>query len=277
MGEHMDIQKRVDAGTKFLKELINETPRIGVVLGSGLGNFADKLENPIKVQYKDIPLFPQSTIFGHAGTLYFGTLNKTSVVLMSGRVHYYEGYNQSEVTIPVRIMSKLGIDTLILTNAAGGINLEFSSGALMLISDHINLSGANPLIGPNLDEFGPRFPDMSDTYTKALRLSLLESAKKENIDLKEGVYAMMSGPSFETPAEIKYLRSIGADAVGMSTVPEAIVASHCGLKVIGISCITNMAAGVLNQKLSHEEVFETANRVKSRFSQVVELAIRKIK
>ncbi|NLY81782.1 MAG: purine-nucleoside phosphorylase [Clostridiales bacterium] len=273
----MDIQKRVDAGAEFLKELINETPRIGVVLGSGLGDFANKLVNPIKVSYKDIPKFPQSTILGHAGTLYFGKLNEIPVVLMSGRLHYYEGYSQSEVTIPIRIMSKLGIETLILTNAAGGINLEFTAGELMLISDHINLSGSNPLIGPNQDEFGPRFPDMSDTYTKELRYSLLKSAKKESIDLKEGVYAMMSGPSFETPAEIKYLRRIGADAVGMSTVPEAIVASHCGLKVIGISCITNMAAGVLNQKLSHEEVFETANRVKSSFAQVLELAIKKVK
>lgn len=273
----MDIKERIDTATKYLNGIITETPKIGVILGSGLGDFANKLTNPIKISYGDIPEFPMSTVLGHAGTLYFGKLGGTPVVLMSGRVHYYEGYSQAEVTIPVRIMKNLGIDTLILTNAAGGIDLNFSAGALMLISDHINLSGSNPLIGANLDEFGPRFPDMSDTYNKELRYNLLESAKKESIDLKEGVYAMMSGPSFETPAEIKHLRIIGANAVGMSTVPEAIVASHCGLKVIGISCITNMAAGILNQKLTHEEVFETANRVKSDFAKVIELAIKQVK
>lgn len=193
---------------------------------------------------------------------------------LEGRIHYYEGYTQQEITLPVRIMSRLGVQTLLLTNACGGINLTFTPGTLMIITDHINFSGSNPLIGKNLETFGPRFPDMSAVYTPALRNALKAAAEEKGLELREGVYAMYSGPSYETPVEIRFFRTMGTDAVGMSTVPEAIVASHCGMRVLGISCITNMAAGVLDRKLSHAEVVETANRVKQRFTQVLDLAIQ---
>ncbi len=269
----MDINERINAATYFLKGYNMRNATIGIILGSGLGDFAENLTDCIAINYKDIPGFPTSTVVGHGGEMYLGYFKGIPIMLMSGRFHYYEGYDQKEVTMPIRIMKNLGINTLIITNAAGGINLEYSSGALMLISDHINLSGSNPLIGPNMEEYGTRFPDMSDTYSEKLRTSLMDMALTNNIDLKEGIYAMMSGPSFETPAEIRYLRAIGADAVGMSTVPEAIVASHCNIKVIGISCITNMAAGISKQKLTHKEVFETAQRVKNDFAKIVDFAI----
>ena len=269
----MNINERINKATDYIKSFDTKNPKIGLILGSGLGDFAVNLTDSLTINYKDIPGFPTSSVIGHEGKMYFGYYNNIPVMLMSGRFHYYEGYDQKEVTLPIRVMKNLGIEKLIITNAAGGINLSYGEGALMLISDHINLSGSNPLIGPNMEEFGTRFPDMSDTYNEELRTLLKQEAFKNNIDLKEGVYAMMSGPSFETPAEIRYLRSIGADAVGMSTVPEAIVASHCNIKVIGISCITNMAAGVLKQKLTHEEVFKTAQRVKNDFAKIVEIAI----
>lgn len=269
----MNIADRINEATTYLKDLDITTPKVAIILGSGLGDFAKALEEAKEVKYKDIPGFPISTVIGHEGSLYFGCYQNIQVMLMSGRFHYYEGYSQKEITIPVRVMKNLGIETLIITNAAGGINKDFKEGALMLINDHINLSGSNPLMGPNLDDFGTRFPDMSDVYSKELREKLFDAAKEEGLILTEGIYAMMSGPSFETPAEIKYLRTIGADAVGMSTVPEAIVASHCNMRVLGISCITNMAAGILNQKLTHEEVFETAQRVKTDFKKILELCI----
>jgi purine-nucleoside phosphorylase len=268
-----ELSERIENAYAFIRGMTNVKPVIGLVLGSGLGDFSDRIEGQTVIPFGDIPGFPVATVEGHRGAFVFGTYNGKTVVAMRGRLHYYEGYSESEITMPIRVMKKLGVRTLLLTNAAGGINLSFSEGALMLLTDHINYSGSNPLIGKNLDEFGPRFPDMSDVYNRELRSKLKDMAEKEGIRLHEGVYAMYSGPSFETPAEIRFFRTIGADAVGMSTVPEAIVARHCGMEVIGVSCITNMAAGVLDRKLSHLEVIETANRVKGTFTRVVEMAV----
>ena len=220
-----------------------------------------------------MPNFPISTVEGHEGRLVIGTLQGKTVVAMQGRFHYYEGYKMEEVTFPIRVMKLLGVKTLIVTNAAGAVNTSFKPGDLMIITDHINLSGNNPLIGKNLDLFGPRFPDMSNAYNKELRKIAKNVANSINIDIKEGVYAMMSGPTYETPAEIKMIRTLGGDAVGMSTVPEVIVANHCGMKVVGISCITNMAAGILEQPLNHEEVIETSNQVKNNFIKLMETLV----
>lgn len=269
------MQKRIDGATKFIKERC-ERAQIGLVLGSGLGDYADSLANKIVIDYKDIPGFPVSSVEGHASRFVIGERFGRRIIAMQGRFHTYEGYSQQEVVIPVRVMKKLGVETLVLTNAAGGINTSFKQGALMAISDHINYSGANPLIGPNLDEFGARFPDASECYNKALRKALLEKAKEAGIDLHEGVYVMFSGPSYETPAEIRMARVMGADAVGMSTVPEAIAAAHCKLKTVGISCITNMAAGILDAPLVHAEVMETANRVKATFIKLLDILISEI-
>ncbi len=268
-----NILSRIDSATNYIKSITSAKPVMGLILGSGLGSFADTLDDATVIPFADIPGFPVPSVAGHAGNLVFGTHMGKAVIALSGRVHYYEGLPQSEITIPVRVLARLGVKKLLLTNAAGGVNLDFSAGALMLITDHINYSGQNPLIGKNLDEFGVRFPDMSDIYTKTLRETLKEKALSKGIALREGVYAMYSGPNYETPAEIRMFRVLGADAVGMSTAPEAIVAAHAGMQVIGVSCITNMAAGVLDQKLDHAEVVETANRVKGEFLQVVSLAI----
>jgi len=265
--------QKIEKAVSCIRTKTNSSPRIGLILGSGLGDFTDSLDNSITIPFSEIPEFPLSTVEGHEGSFVFGNFNKIPIVAVRGRLHYYEGYPQHEITMPVRIMKKLGVEILIITNAAGGINLEFSSGVLMLISDHINYSGANPLIGGNLEEFGTRFPDVTDIYTKELRTKLKEAVAREEISLKEGVYIMYSGPNYETAAEIRFFREIGADAVGMSTVPEALVAAHCEMKVIGISCITNMATGVFDQKLNHKEVIETANRVKSDFTKVLRIAI----
>jgi purine-nucleoside phosphorylase len=240
-------------------------PTVGLILGSGLGMMAEQIEDSVIIPYGEIPHFPVSTVAGHAGQLVAGYLGGRPVVAMQGRFHYYEGYSMSQVTYPVRVMKMLGVDKLIVTNAAGGVNTNFEAGDLMVITDHINLMGTNPLTGENISELGPRFPDMSEAYGKELRKLAFSVAMKKQIVLQEGVYAAVMGPSYETPAEIRYLRVIGADAVGMSTAPEVIVANHCGMKVLGISCITNMAAGVLEVKLSHEEVMETADRVKDQF------------
>ncbi|MEA4915252.1 MAG: purine-nucleoside phosphorylase [Christensenella sp.] len=267
------IMKRIDSAEGYIRSKVDIKPVLGMILGSGLGGFADLLEDAIRIPFRDIPGFPVPSVEGHAGELVIGKYGKTPVAILSGRVHFYEGQPQSEITIPVRVLRRLGADTLILTNAAGGINLDFSAGALMLIRDHINYSGQNPLIGENLGEFGPRFPDMTDIYTKELREELKQRAQLAGILLSEGVYAMYSGPSYETPAEIRMFRTLGADAVGMSTVPEAIVARHCGMRVIGISCITNMAAGVTGGIIYHAEVVETANRVKREFKELLQIAI----
>ncbi len=269
-----DLLKRIESATDYIKSRIEGTPSMGLVLGSGLGDFAHGLEEKTVIPFGAIPGFPLPTVEGHAGALVVGRHQGRLVAALSGRVHYYEGPTQQVITIPVRVLARLGVKTLLLTNAAGGVNLNFSQGALMLISDHINYSGQNPLIGPNLESLGPRFPDMTDLYSRTMRQELKAAAARQGIDLEEGVYAMYSGPNYETPAEIRMFRSFGADAVGMSTVPEALVARHAGMQVLGISCITNMAAGVLDQPLDHGEVVATAARVKDRFLDLVSLAIR---
>lgn len=240
-------------------------PEVGMILGSGLGILADEIENKIEISYNDIPNFPKSTVAGHKGQLVIGELEGKKVIAMQGRFHYYEGYKMQDVTMPVRVMKLLGVEKLMITNAAGGVNKEFVPGDLMLINDHINFAFNNPLMGKNLEEFGPRFPDMSHAYDRDLMNVAKQSAKNIGLDLKEGVYMFFTGPTYETPAEIKMARTLGADAVGMSTVPEVIAAVHSGMKVIGVSCITNMAAGILPQPLNHEEVIETTQRVKSQF------------
>lgn len=260
----------------FLEGEITSKPKVGLILGSGLGVLADEIRNPVKIKYEMIPGFPVSTVEGHVGQLVVGELKGVMVLAMQGRFHYYEGYPLDEVTFPVRVMKALGIETLVVTNAAGGVNRTFTPGDLMLITDHINNAGANPLIGPNDSHFGVRFPDMSTAYTPSLQELVRDVAKDVNITLKEGVYVWNSGPSYETPAEIRMLEKIGGDAVGMSTVPEVIVARHAGMDVIGISCITNMAAGILDQPLSHEEVMETTEKAKEDFLSLVKGIIERL-
>jgi len=232
------------------------------VLGSGLGAFADTLDNPTVTSYADLPGWPQSTAIGHAGKLVTGSVAGTSVAVLAGRAHLYEGYTAHQAVFGIRELRKMGVESVILTNAAGGINEKFHAGSLVLISDHINLLGQNPLTGPNDNTVGPRFPDMSEAYSKRFREIAREAGEEMDLDLPEGVYAAVPGPSYETPAEIRYMRTIGADLVGMSTVPETIAANHMGMKVLGISCVTNAAAGVLNQKLNHTEVLEVGERMK---------------
>lgn len=269
----MDITEKIRLAAAYLRGAVPLRPRVGMILGSGLGDYADTLEDRVSIPFGDIPNFPVPTVPGHSGALVFGRKQGVEVVVLQGRIHYYEGLPMQELTLPVRVLAELGVRTLLLTNAAGGVNLGFHPGDLMLISDHINYSGANPLIGPNLDAFGPRFPDMSDLYNAELRRAIREKAAAAGIGLQEGVYAMYSGPNYETPAEIRMFRILGADAVGMSTVPEALVAGHCGMRVAGVSCITNMAAGVLPQKLSHAEVMETAARVHDTFHRLVDVIL----
>ena len=251
-------------------------PKIGLVLGSGLGGFADSLTDPTRIPYADIPAFPRSTAIGHAGQMVIGKSDSVPVAAMQGRVHLYEGYSAQEVAFPMRVFGRMGIRAVILTNAAGGINSNYQQGALVLIRDHINLQGDNPLVGPNDDNFGLRFPDMTQAYAKEFRAIAREEGGKLDMNLHEGVYAAMRGPSFETPAEINYLRTIGADLVGMSTVFEVITARHMGIKVLAISCVTNMAAGILDQPLSHEEVLETGKRVKASFEALLRAVLPRI-
>ncbi|WP_068785201.1 purine-nucleoside phosphorylase [Paenibacillus phocaensis] len=244
-------------------------PKVGLILGSGLGVLADYIEQPVSIAYGDIPFFPQSTVEGHTGELLIGTVQGTPVVLMKGRFHMYEGYGPEMTAFPVRVMKELGVTTLLVTNAAGGVNTSYEPGDLMLISDHLNLTGRNPLVGPNDEELGARFPDMSQAYSRRLREIARKIAGERGIPLQEGVYAGLLGPTYETPAEIRMLRMLGADAVGMSTVSETIVARHAGLEVLGISCISNMASGILDQPLSHQEVMETTERVREKFLSLV--------
>lgn len=251
-------------------------PKIGLVLGSGLGGFADSLSDATRVPYADIPSFPQSTAIGHAGRLVIGKAENVAVAVMQGRVHPYEGYSAQQVSFPIRVFARMGICSILLTNAAGGINLGYSQGALVLIRDHINLQGTNPLVGPNDDRFGVRFPDMTRAYDREYREMARAEAARLGIPLHEGVYAALLGPSYETPAEIEYLRRIGADLVGMSTVAEVIAARHVGMKVLAISCVTNMAAGILDQPLSHAEVMETGERVKSTFEALLRAVLPRI-
>ncbi len=250
---------------KFINEKTNNfKPVTGIILGSGLGDFADEFES-IKVPYADIPGFQKSHVAGHKGLLVFAEVAGKPVVMMQGRYHFYEGHSMQTVTFPVKVMKKLGVQNLIVTNAAGLVHKNFNPGDLMLIADHINFMGTNPLIGLNDNDMGPRFPDQSDVYTKALRDKAKEVAKSLNINVKEGVYCALTGPTYETPSEVKMVRGFGADAVGMSTVPEAIIANWCGINVLGISCLTNFACGVIDQPLSHAEVIETADRIKDSF------------
>ncbi len=255
-------------------------PRIGLVLGSGLGGFADSLTDATRVPYADIPSFPQSTAIGHVGRMVVGNVignaGSVPVAAMQGRVHLYEGYSAQQIAFPIRVFARMGIRAVILTNAAGGINRSYSQGALVLIRDHINLQGANPLIGPNDDRFGVRFPDMTQAYSRAYRGIAREEAAKLGITLHEGVYSAFSGPSYETPAEIEYLHRIGADLVGMSTVAEVIAARHMEMSVLAISCVTNMAAGILDQPLSHAEVMETGERVKTTFESLLRAVLPRI-
>src|SRR5262249_29237087 len=261
---------QVTAAADALRARVGEFPSVAIVLGSGLGDFADSLGDSTSIQYRELPNWPLPQVAGHQGRLAVGTAKGRRVAALAGRIHLYEGYDGKTVTFATRVLGLLGVKILILTNAAGGVNKALSAGALMSIDDHINLMGHNPLTGQNDDRFGPRFPDMSDVYSSRLRGIAVEVARASNIALTHGVYAAMLGPSYETPAEIRFLRSIGADAVGMSTVPEAIVARHMGIEVLGISCITNMAAGVLPAPLDHSEVMETARRVRGQFISLLE-------
>lgn len=258
---------------KFIHGRTKLPPKIALVLGSGLGAFADELTSATRMPYDKIPGFPRSTVAGHAGSLVIGKAGDVPVAVMQGRVHLYEGYSSREVVFPMRVFGRLGIRAAILTNAAGAINLDYSQGALVVIRDHINLQGTNPLIGPNDDRFGPRFPDMTQAYWKPYREIALAEARRLGLSAHEGVYAALSGPSFETPAEIRYLKTIGADLVGMSTVPEVIVANQMGIRVLGISCVTNMAAGISAQPLTHAEVMETGERVKAQFMALLRAVI----
>jgi purine-nucleoside phosphorylase len=256
---------QADAAARYVLKKTKLRPKIALVLGSGLGAFADEFAAATRMPYAKIPKFPTSTAIGHAGQLVLGVVEGIEVVGMQGRVHLYEGYSVQDVAFPVRVFARMGVKAVILTNAAGGIKKEFTQGRLVVISDHINLQGANPLIGANEEKFGPRFPDMSAAYDKTFRELALAEGRRLGIELCEGVYGALVGPSYETPAEIRYLRTIGADLVGMSTVPEVIAARHAGLRVLGISCVTNAAAGILDQPLDHKEVLETAERVKGQF------------
>jgi purine-nucleoside phosphorylase len=265
-----------DSAAQLILSRTSLRPKIGLVLGSGLGAFADSLTDAARVPYAEIPSFPQSTAIGHAGRMVVGNAGSVAVAAMQGRVHLYEGYSAREITFPIRVFARMGIRAVILTNAAGGMNLSYSQGALVLIRDHINLQGTNPLIGHNDDRFGPRFPDMTRAYDPQYRAIAKEEARNLNLILEEGIYAALPGPSYETPAEIDYLRRIGADLVGMSTVAEVIAARHMGLKVLAISCVTNMAAGILDQPLSHSEVMETGERVKSTFEALLRAVLPRI-
>ena len=272
----MDYYDRVQEAAEAVRSRVRDVPSIAVVLGSGLGDFAATLADPVSTPYGQLPNWPAVRVAGHEGRLVVGTVQRRTVAALAGRSHAYEGHDLGTVTFAVRVLGCLGVKTLILTNAAGGINTAFARGDVMVIDDHINLTGLNPLVGRNEDRFGPRFPDMTRVYASRLRAAADQAGATLEMQLPHGVYAALTGPSYETPAEIRYLRAIGADAVGMSTVPEAIAARHMGLEVLGISCITNMAAGVLPGPLSHEEVLETMRRARGRFMALLEGIIGRI-
>jgi len=265
-----------DAAAQFLMGQTKLRPQIGLVLGSGLGAFADTLSEAKQVPYAGIPSFPRSTAVGHAGQMVIGNTEGIAVAAMQGRVHLYEGYTGEQVVFPVRVFGRMGVRALVLTNAAGGINLKYQQGALVLIRDHINLQGRNPLLGHNDERFGPRFPDMTHAYSQTYRAAAQAEAKKLGIPLDEGVYAALLGPNYETPAEIRFLRTIGADLVGMSTVPEVLAARHMGMDVLAISCVTNMAAGIVDQPIQHEEVLETGRRVRGMLESLLRGVLPKI-
>jgi purine-nucleoside phosphorylase len=273
----MTYLQQVDAAVAAVKRRCGETVAdVAIVLGSGLGDFANRLKDAVAVPYGDLPHWPASKVIGHEGRLVIGTLGSRRVAALSGRAHFYEGHDLRTVTFAARVMARLGAKVLILTNAAGGINIQLTPGTLMVIDDHINLLGSNPLVGANEDAFGVRFPDMTEVYSKRLRGIADAVAQEQRLRLGHGVYVAVHGPSYETPAEIRFLRTIGADAVGMSTVPEAIVARHMGVEVLGISCITNAAAGVLPQPLNHDEVMAVARQVRDAFASLLEGIIARI-
>ena len=274
--EGTGLYERAEHAARIIRSRTTETPRIAIILGSGLGAFADDFENAVSIPYEDITGFPRSTAEGHAGRLVIGKIDQVPLMAMQGRVHFYEGYSLEQVTFPIRVFKLLGIKTLILTNASGGVNVQFSQGALMIISDHLNLLGDNPLRGPNDTRFGPRFPDMTAVYSPELQEIVIEEAKTLNVEVRRGIYAALAGPSYETPAEIHLMRTLGADAVGMSTVPEAIVARHMDLEVLGISCITNMAAGISDEPINHDDVMATGDRVRATFTQLLRKVVGRI-
>lgn len=265
----------INKAASYLKENGMEQPEIGLILGSGLGELANEATDSVAIPYEDIPEFPVSTVEGHAGQLVYGTLGDKKVLAMQGRFHFYEGYSLKEVTFPVRVMKAMGVSSLVVTNAAGGVNESFTPGDLMIITDHINLTGANPLLGPNDNAQGPRFTDMSQAYDKAYQEIIEDTAKEQDITIQKGVYMGLTGPTYETPAEVRMVRTLGGDAVGMSTVPEVIVARHAGLRVAGISCITNYAAG-MQETLDHDEVVEVTTRVRETFKSLVKTVISKM-
>jgi purine-nucleoside phosphorylase len=273
--EHDEFTKAEEAAN-YIRSKTKLRPKVGLVLGSGLGPFADHLANAVRIPYEEIPHFPRPTAEGHAGKLVIGDLGHVPLICMQGRVHSYEGYSIAEVVFPVRVLGRFGVKGLVLTNAAGAINTEFPQGCLVVVKDHINLQGANPLLGPNDERFGQRFIDMTQAYYRPYRQIALEQAKRVGVEVFEGVYAAMTGPSYETPAEIRYLRAIGADLVGMSTVAETLAARHMGMKVLAISCVTNMAAGILAKPLDHREVLETGERVKGKFMQLLEAVMPQV-
>jgi len=271
-----DVFTRAESAAQFLLSQTKLRPKIGLVLGSGLGAFADQLTNAARIPYSQIPAFPRSTAIGHAGQMVIGKAGDIPLAAMQGRVHLYEGYTAKEVAFPIRVFGRMGVRAVILTNAAGGINLEYEQGALVVVSDHINLQGHNPLLGPNDDRLGQRFPDMTKAYWRSYREATVEEAGKLGMTVYQGVYAAMLGPSYETPAEIRYLRTIGADLVGMSTISEAVAAVHMGLKVLAISCVTNMAAGILDKPIDHREVLETGERVRDQFEALLKAVLPRI-
>jgi len=275
-GGRGDLFARTERAAKFLLARTRFRPRIGVILGSGLGNFAESLAQATRIDYRRIPGFHASTVEGHSGRATIGLAAGVPVAVFEGRLHFYEGYSMDQVTFPVRALARAGVRTLVITNAAGGIHADFRQGALVLIQDHINLQGTNPLTGHNDARFGPRFPDMTHAYSESLRRIAREEAERLGLELEEGVYAAVTGPSFETPAEIRALRGLGADLVGMSTVPEVIVARQMGVEVLGISCVTNLAAGILDQPITHEEVLETGRRVHTQFSALLNAVLPRI-
>lgn len=268
-----NLLQKINEAASYIQGKTAIAPKIGLILGSGLGELADEIDNNTKIPYGNIPHFPISTVEGHAGQLVIGKLNRQDVIAMQGRFHYYEGYTMQEVTFSVRVMKKLGVEVLIITNACGGMNKNFAPGDLMIITDHINMTGDNPLIGPNLEELGPRFPDMSTAYTPALVSLVEQTAKELDINLQKGVYAGITGPTYMTASELIMLRNLGGDVVGMSTVPEVIVARHADMQVIGISCITDMAIGEELEGITHEQVVEVANRTKPKFIELVKKVV----
>jgi purine-nucleoside phosphorylase len=276
-GQHPEtLYERAEHAARLIHSRAGEDVRVALVLGSGLGAFADELEDARAIPYSEIPGFARPTVEGHAGRLVVGRVGGATVAAMQGRFHFYEGYTLEEVTFPIRALGLLGAKSLVLTNAAGGLNNSYEQGALILISDHLNLMGTNPLLGRNDERFGPRFPDMTEVYDREYQEVAISEAREMGLELRRGIYAALTGPSYETPAEIRMMRLLGADAVGMSTVPEAIVARHMGLRVLGISCITNMAAGMVDEPIDHAEVMETGERVREKFSELLRRVIPKL-